>query len=138
MSTTPTTCPHCGIPDKMECTSWQGSRRSICYERQISALKAELEQAKADRARAAMEERNKCLATMERQKGALEKAREKLDAAQRSMPAFHEGGFYFERHDMDGNYIGSENVDPIAVVQGLDQAVTDSISAITAALEAQP
>jgi hypothetical protein len=41
-------------------------------ERQISALKEELEQAKAERARAAMEERNKCLATMERQKGALQ------------------------------------------------------------------
>lgn len=38
----------------------------------------ELEQAKADRARAAMEERNKCLATMERQKRALQKARAAL------------------------------------------------------------
>lgn len=38
--------------------------RAGCYDRQISQLKAELEQAKADRARAAMQERNKYLAKL--------------------------------------------------------------------------
>lgn len=47
-------------------------------ERENAALKSELEQAKAERARAAMEERNRCLATMERQKVALEKARDQF------------------------------------------------------------
>lgn len=63
MSTTPTTCPHCGAEKSeesdadiqvFECgteiieNEWQ-SIPSDCYERQIAALKAELEQAKAER-----------------------------------------------------------------------------------------
>ena len=44
MSATPTTCPHCGAPDKMECVSWQGGRRSACYELQISQLKSHLKE----------------------------------------------------------------------------------------------
>lgn len=68
------------------------------------------------------------------QRAALEKVRERLDNAQRSMPAYHEGGFHFERHDMDGNYIGSENVDPISVVQGLEKAVSEALTAIDSVL----
>ena len=127
------------------------ANRKLSHQQKVNAdlldsvdlLRDELLQANAEIERSAVYQRLREIhqATVDQltsAKSALEKARDKLDAAQRSMPAFHEGGFYFERHDMDGNYIGSENVDPIFVVQGLDQAVTEALTAINAALEAKP
>jgi len=63
-------------------------------------------------------------------KAALEKAREKLDAAQRAMPAYHEGGLFIEHHDPDGTYTGCENVDPITVVQWQSHAIDEALTAI--------
>ena len=51
---TPTNCPHCGAGPAKEwgwvCGRAGGYDESGCYERQIAALKAELEKAKAERA----------------------------------------------------------------------------------------
>ena len=51
MSTTPTTCPHCGAENLSCGTAYVDGfvPSEGCFERQIAALKEELEQAKAER-----------------------------------------------------------------------------------------
>lgn len=119
----------------------EAKRTSVELFDHAKRWRVELGQAKTDRAKAESDLALSATRTYTLQsqltahKVALVKAREKLDAAQRAMPAFHEGGFIVEHHDMDGNYLGSENVDPVAIVQWQSQAIDEALTAINEVLE---
>ena len=84
----------------------RSNRFSACYERQLAAIDS-----------------------------SLVKARERLDSAQLAMPAFHEGVFTKEHHDIDGNYIGSENIDPLSIVQVQGLAIDEALAIINKVLK---
>ena len=48
-------------------------------------------------------------------------AREALENISQNIPAMEGGSFYREHFDLNGNYIGSENIDPISVVQMMQE-----------------
>ncbi len=44
-----------------------------------------------------------------------------------AVPAHGEGGFFWENHDENGNYLGSTFVDPVQVVQGIQEIAQKAI-----------
>lgn len=95
---------------------------------EFTKLQVELERAKEDRNRSGVEERRKYLPKLQELKAKLDAANAGLRRIIDGIPACDpHGGMFVPHFDGDGNEIGIEPVDPLAVIQCVVGVATDTL-----------
>jgi hypothetical protein len=69
------------------------------------------------------------IAEIERLRAEAERLKAALNRVVETVPCYHEGNFIVEHHGIDGEYLGTQNIDPLWVIEEMASVANNALAA---------